>query len=420
VIVAADVYTAAGLWCKDAGAPLELVPYVEAWILVESGGQILRDNPLNLHSAGGLAGQIGAAYVSSADPDVAIFDSLAAGVAAAVRNLVRPWPGGAAEALEYGYTLVLARARAGDGSGFLAALAASSWSADRYGTKNGGANVLTAELERIIPPPSNGGSGSMADKMPAELATGIGSDLDYIANKLNAGATGLAPFSDYLSSIRSAVAQLVADVPPAATPVDPTPAPVPAPTPIVTAPAAPVAIGPGRTPINLQPLGVVVNGTTWCLGPQQAEYPESIGAVVESDINNGTPTLTYDGVPYTNTVDGIAGYLRWLLAQQGTYRGVNSDELDAAEWGADVVIATQNLAYLRGQRSAPSTGLPDASTPETPAQAVADAEAALAGLEVGAGSVWGGAPGAFVGCTPVPVPFDTLPGLILAEANGTA
>ncbi len=237
LILPAAERQAATLWLKAAAAPssAEMVAAVGAWIYRESGPTILRNNPLNLHSSGGLAGQIGSVDVSAADPNVAVFSSLQAGVAAAVRNLVRPWPGGAAEAVDYGYVAVLSRARAGDAMGFLAALAASSWSAGRYGTRNGGANDLVPLYRAIIgpapvpapvPAPTPGGTPPVAPTMD-ELAAGIGTDLDYIANKLNAGDTGLAAFESYLRNIRLATAQIVALVggsSSSSSPADPAPA----------------------------------------------------------------------------------------------------------------------------------------------------------------------------------------------------
>ncbi len=130
---------------------------VEAWGIRESGGRVLRNNPWNLHGPiGAWPGQIASDYVSADDPDVAVFSSLAAGVAAAVSNLVRAWR--PAEAVAYGYDKVLAEARAGDGPGFLAALAASSWSAGRYGTKGGGPNSLLPIYRGIIGSATSGGT----------------------------------------------------------------------------------------------------------------------------------------------------------------------------------------------------------------------------------------------------------------------
>ena len=120
---------------------------VKAWAWQESGGIIRRNNPWNLHSPGGLPGQIGSDYVGPGDTDVAVFDSLAHGVQAAVGNLVRAWA--PAERIQYGYDHVLAAAREGDAPGFLAALARSAWSAGRYGTRNGGPNVLVGLWKRL-------------------------------------------------------------------------------------------------------------------------------------------------------------------------------------------------------------------------------------------------------------------------------
>ena len=122
---------------------------VEAWMRKEGISSVQRNNPWNLHGGeacldpsgicqggGTHIGQTGRANVGPGDKNVAIFGTLDQGIAASAANLVRLKDRG------FGYDVVIARARAGDPVGFLNALALSSWSANRYGTKNGGPNSL--------------------------------------------------------------------------------------------------------------------------------------------------------------------------------------------------------------------------------------------------------------------------------------
>lgn len=124
---------------------------VKAWLRAEGISSVKRNNPWNLHqgaACGGdndrgkfcprhaLPGQIGVVNVSPSDKNVAVFSTLDAGVAANANNLIRLQGSG------YGYDRVIKYARKGDAQGFLNALARSSWSAGRYGTKNGGKNKL--------------------------------------------------------------------------------------------------------------------------------------------------------------------------------------------------------------------------------------------------------------------------------------
>jgi hypothetical protein len=122
---------------------------VETWMRKEGISSVKRNNPWNLHGGepcldpsgicqggGTHKGQTGRANVSPGDRNVAIFGTLDEGVAASAANLVRLKNKG------FGYDVVISRARAGDPVGFLNALARSSWSANRYGTKNGGPNSL--------------------------------------------------------------------------------------------------------------------------------------------------------------------------------------------------------------------------------------------------------------------------------------
>lgn len=129
---------AALLFLGYLGAPTtaDMVRAVLAWLRQESGGRIYGNNPWNLHSWGGLPGQIGYRDVGPGDKNVAVFRSLEEGVKAAVNNLVRLKNAG------YGYDVVIREAQSGDYQGFLYALCKSSWAASRYGcpTTN---NLLT-------------------------------------------------------------------------------------------------------------------------------------------------------------------------------------------------------------------------------------------------------------------------------------
>ncbi len=130
------------LTALDAPRTPEMVLAVEIWARQESGNTIIGNNPWNLHSWGGLPGQDGYRNAGPGDRNVATFRTLEAGAEAAARNLLRQG---------YGYPAVVRAARAGDAEGFLEALAASSWSAGRYGTKNGGPNTLLAAYRRRRP-----------------------------------------------------------------------------------------------------------------------------------------------------------------------------------------------------------------------------------------------------------------------------
>ena len=122
---------------------------VETWLRKEGISSVKRNNPWNLHGGeacldpsgrceggGTHVGQIARANVGPGDKNVAIFGTLDEGIAASAANLVRLRNSGT------GYDAVIERARAGDPVGFLNALALSKWSANRYGTKNGGPNSL--------------------------------------------------------------------------------------------------------------------------------------------------------------------------------------------------------------------------------------------------------------------------------------
>lgn len=122
---------------------------VETWMRKEGITSVRRNNPWNLHGGepcqdpsgicqggGTHAGQTGRANVGPGDRNVAIFATLDDGIKASAANLVR------LRNKPFGYDLVIKRAQAGDPVGFMNALALSSWSANRYGTKNGGENSL--------------------------------------------------------------------------------------------------------------------------------------------------------------------------------------------------------------------------------------------------------------------------------------
>lgn len=139
---------------------------VAAWQTQESGGRVTGNNPWNLHigpacsaTAGegvkgyrpsqalrsSIPGLLGNRYAGRGDQNVAVFASPGHGAEAAARNLLR------ADGATYGYDKVVATARTGNPVAFLNALAASSWSAGRYGTRNGGPNALLAIYHRLAP-----------------------------------------------------------------------------------------------------------------------------------------------------------------------------------------------------------------------------------------------------------------------------
>lgn len=124
----------AKLFLQDVGAPTtpDMIRAVSIWISFENSNPTLRNNPLNLHSSGGLPGQVGSANVGAGDRNVAVFDTIEHGVAADAGNLVR---------LPY-YRAAVAELRSGDAPGFLAAIAASPWSAGHYRTSAGTGNKL--------------------------------------------------------------------------------------------------------------------------------------------------------------------------------------------------------------------------------------------------------------------------------------
>jgi hypothetical protein len=143
----------------------QMLTAIKAWAIHESGNVIRGNNPWNLHVgppcpttsyqsvlglnpsqtlSGYTGGVVGNRYAGAGDQNVAIFDTLAHGVARCVNNLVshgHDWTH---------YDAVLAAARAGTPIEFLDALAASAWSAGRYGTANGGPNVLIPLYQKLL------------------------------------------------------------------------------------------------------------------------------------------------------------------------------------------------------------------------------------------------------------------------------
>jgi hypothetical protein len=152
----------------------EMIAAVSAWELQELGTvpKITANNPWNLHGVkgdyGGLA--TGDWYAGPGDVHVAVFATLADGVKASVMNL-------RAHGSDFAkYDKVLAAAKSGDPIAFLDALAASAWSAGRYGTKNGGANTLVAIYRTLALPapaqaPTTGGSTVPASTKPNVVQT---------------------------------------------------------------------------------------------------------------------------------------------------------------------------------------------------------------------------------------------------------
>ncbi len=122
---------------------------VRAWLIKEGITSIKRNNPWNLHGGApclsgtgycsggtGLPGGVGRVNVGPGDQNVVVFASLDAGVQASANNLLKPG------SPSYRYGAVVAGAQSGVPEKFLNALALSSWSEGRYGTKNGGPNSL--------------------------------------------------------------------------------------------------------------------------------------------------------------------------------------------------------------------------------------------------------------------------------------
>lgn len=246
-----------------------MIAAVSAWTIHELGWTptITGNNPWNLHAGrdcpttsragimglnpsqalkGPLTGQIGNRYAGPGDRSVAIFDTLAHGVAASVQNLVRPWA--PAESVAYGYDHVLATAKSGDPLAFLDALAKSSWSEGRYkvdaSKPAGGTNNGLVALYRTLQAPTNGGSNPVASlKTEPLLALGaVGTiaagalvaitDAKIVTLDQGQALVGLA--SMVLPIVLAAIGrQFVTPVDPKPKP-DPTPVPEPATPPVVT------------------------------------------------------------------------------------------------------------------------------------------------------------------------------------------
>ncbi len=237
---------------------------VSAWQLQESGSNVRGNNPWNLHigpacpSTAGegvkgykpsqplrsttIAGLIGNRYAGTGDRNVAIFDTPEHGSAACARNLLShgtDWTG---------YSKVVQSARIGDPVGFLNALAASAWSAGRYGTRDGGPNKLLAIYRRLAPAPTPKPAPKPAPKpevvMSDPHATAAITNADYIDRIAEAAGIGtrIAP---YTAKIREQVQTLDAKV------ASPTPDPVPADP--VPADVVAKVLGPDPVPNNAQP-----------------------------------------------------------------------------------------------------------------------------------------------------------------------
>jgi hypothetical protein len=149
-----------------------MVYAVIAWVMGESGRDIIGNNPWNQHHgapcspvalatvkvAGKLIphsqylmpgpdypGLIGNRWAGPTDSNVAIYATIADGLRQSANNLLRgehdKWTG---------YWYVVLAARNDDPKGFMDALARSAWAADRYGTKNGGENRLITVYRELV------------------------------------------------------------------------------------------------------------------------------------------------------------------------------------------------------------------------------------------------------------------------------
>jgi hypothetical protein len=79
-----------------------------------------------------------------------------------------------------------------------------------------------------------------------------------------------------------------------------------------------------------------------------------VGAIQTPSVNGGYPTVTYNGVPYTNDVAGYTGYVNWLQKLGPTqYLGINSTSGGTApsvapgEYYNNLQIAQDNLAAAK-------------------------------------------------------------------------
>jgi len=151
--MAVDVERISSGFLRALGAPAGplMSTAVKAWMQKEGITSAKRNNPWNLHGGapcldpsgicqggGTHKGQTGRANVGPGDKNVAIFGTLDAGIEASAANLINL----GTKDKSTKYEAVVAAARAGDPVRFLNALAVSKWSANRYGTKNGGKNAL--------------------------------------------------------------------------------------------------------------------------------------------------------------------------------------------------------------------------------------------------------------------------------------
>jgi hypothetical protein len=145
---------------------------IVAWVRAETGRTIIGNNPWNQHhgpacspatlanvKVGGkriphshylkpdptFPGLIGNRWAGPSDTNVAIYATIADGMRQSAENLLRgqhdTWTG---------YWPVVLAARSNDPKGFMDALAASKWAADKYGTKNGGQNRIVKIYREIV------------------------------------------------------------------------------------------------------------------------------------------------------------------------------------------------------------------------------------------------------------------------------
>ncbi len=159
--------------CGGADSP-SMEAAVMAWLIQENGPSpvITRNNPWNLHSSGGLPGQIGTVYVGPGDTNVAVFRTVQDGVAACVANLK-------AHGYDFAhYDAVLAAVKAGDALGFLDALARSAWSAGHYGGP-GASNQLIAIYRRLTAATPTGGT-TVTDPVLTPIVAAIKSILGSV------------------------------------------------------------------------------------------------------------------------------------------------------------------------------------------------------------------------------------------------
>src|SRR3990172_1396351 len=131
---AASESAIASVFLKEIGAPdTDLMrKAVTAWLRKESGSKVIGNNPWNisLGAAKGLGVEpTGYRTHSRTGQKFAIYGSMADGTRAAARLLLR----GNNPKDTRGYAGVIAGARSGDPIAFLNGLAASKWSADKYG-----------------------------------------------------------------------------------------------------------------------------------------------------------------------------------------------------------------------------------------------------------------------------------------------